>query len=319
MDDGQPKDEGIPAWVMTFADLMSLLMCFFVLLLAFSEMDAQKFKQLSGSMKEAFGVQAEVKSDFIPKGTSVVTQEFSPGRPVPTPSNEMRQFTIDSSKSTLDYVSSDQDKTQGEKLQDADLDRDAERIRELLRDEIEQGRASVTREGGRIIVQLLEHGSFASGDANLQTAFAPTVDKLSNVIGQMPGIVQVTGHTDDVPIATSRYRSNWELSAARAVSVAHQLLENPQIDPGRMVVTGLAETAPLVPNDSAENRAKNRRVQISVVRTTQSGDDAVDGVPAPAPETPSANPGDATPNVTTDAADASANAVPATLPARAKS
>ena len=93
-----PKDEpaGVPAWVMTFADLMTLLMCFFVLLLAFSEMDAARFKQLSGSMKDAFGVQAEVDVRTIPKGTSIIAQEFSPGVPEPTPVNTVRQYTVDS-------------------------------------------------------------------------------------------------------------------------------------------------------------------------------------------------------------------------------
>jgi chemotaxis protein MotB len=90
------ESAGVPAWVMTFADLMTLLMCFFVLLLAFSEMDIAKFKQLSGSMKDAFGVQAEVEVRTIPKGTSVIAQEFSPGKPEQTPMNEVRQFTINS-------------------------------------------------------------------------------------------------------------------------------------------------------------------------------------------------------------------------------
>ena len=106
MDSAPEKQEskGVPAWVMTFADLMTLLMCFFVLLLAFSEMDVAKFKQLSGSMKEAFGVQSEIEVKTIPKGTSVVAQEFSPGRPEPTALNEVRQFTIDSNRNTLDAL-----------------------------------------------------------------------------------------------------------------------------------------------------------------------------------------------------------------------
>ena len=89
---------------MTFADLMTLLMCFFVLLLSFSEMDVAKFKQLSGSMKEAFGVQSEIEVRTIPKGTSVVAQEFSPGKPEPTAINQIRQFTIDSNRNTLDAL-----------------------------------------------------------------------------------------------------------------------------------------------------------------------------------------------------------------------
>jgi len=98
------ESAGVPAWVMTFADLMTLLMCFFVLLLAFSEMDAAKFKELSGSMKDAFGVQTEVEVRTIPKGTSVIAREFSPGKPEETALNEVRQFTIDSNQNTLDAL-----------------------------------------------------------------------------------------------------------------------------------------------------------------------------------------------------------------------
>jgi chemotaxis protein MotB len=94
---------GIPAWVMTFADLMSLLMCFFVLLLSFSEMDALKFKRLAGSMAQAFGVQNQLDVDDIPKGTSIIAQEFSPGIPKPTPINEIYQSTREITKSTLDF------------------------------------------------------------------------------------------------------------------------------------------------------------------------------------------------------------------------
>jgi chemotaxis protein MotB len=107
MSDGPPQKQesaGVPAWVMTFADLMTLLMCFFVLLLAFSEMDAAKFKQLSGSMKDAFGVQAEIEVRSIPKGTSVIAQEFSPGKPDQTAMNQVRQFTVDSNRNTLDAL-----------------------------------------------------------------------------------------------------------------------------------------------------------------------------------------------------------------------
>ena len=92
-----------PPWLATFADLMSLLMCFFVLLLAFSEMDVLKFKQLAGSMKEAFGVQRDIKTKVIPKGTSIIAKEFSPGRPTPTALKVMRQHTTDDRKNNLDF------------------------------------------------------------------------------------------------------------------------------------------------------------------------------------------------------------------------
>ena len=92
--------KGGAGWVMTFADLMSLLMCFFVLLLSFSEMDVLKFKRLAGSMRTAFGVQAEFRAEDVPKGTSIIAQEFSPGKPDPTPLNEIWQKTTDSTRSS---------------------------------------------------------------------------------------------------------------------------------------------------------------------------------------------------------------------------
>ena len=277
-DDG-PEDPGVPAWVMTFADLMSLLMCFFVLLLAFSEMDAQKFKQLAGSMKQAFGVQADVKADFIPKGTSVVTQEFSPGKPVPTSIDAVRQFTVDSSRNTLDYL----ERTNED---DAQVEKDLERLREALKEEIEKGIVTVTRDRNRIIVMVHEHGSFPSGSAELRASILPTLDKVADQVLWMDGVVQVTGHTDNVPIRTQRFRSNWDLSSARAVSVAHRLMDAGEVPPLRMVVTGLADTDPLVPNDSTDNRARNRRVQVNIIRTSGTApieDDYIDDTPLVGP------------------------------------
>ena len=95
---------GIPAWVLTFADLMSLLMCFFVLLLSFAEMDVLKFKQIAGSLKVAFGVQRDVRAVEIPKGVNIVAKEFSPAPPQPTVINEVRQKTIDDSQQELKLI-----------------------------------------------------------------------------------------------------------------------------------------------------------------------------------------------------------------------
>ena len=102
-DDGECEEceAGAPAWLATFADLMSLLMCFFVLLLSFSEMDIQKFKQVAGSMDKAFGIQRLTPSDTIPRGTSVVLEEFSPGVPRPTPILEIKQQTDDDTKAEI--------------------------------------------------------------------------------------------------------------------------------------------------------------------------------------------------------------------------
>ena len=204
---------------MTFADLMTLLMCFFVLLLAFSEMDAAKFKQLAGSMKEAFGVQNEIEVRTIPKGTSVVAQEFSPGRPEPTPINTIRQFTIDSNRNTLDLAERE--------IEEIERARDqARNLRIALAEEIERGDVEIETEGSQIVVRIMEQASFLPGTVEVSPEFIPTLEKIAGLIDNTSGQVSVSGHTDNQPISNGRYRSNWELSSSRAVSVAHLLLDD---------------------------------------------------------------------------------------------
>lgn len=244
---------------MTFADLMTLLMCFFVLLLAFSEMDVAKFKQLSGSMKEAFGVQSEIDVRTIPKGTSLIAQEFSPGKPEPTALNEVRQFTIDSNRNTLDALDRE--------LKEIRETREhARRLRLALKEEIEEGSVAIRTEGMKVIVHIKEKASFDSGFADVKPDFMPVLQKIAGLLDSNSGDITISGHTDDVPIGNSRYRSNWDLSTARAVSVAHELLRKADLLPERVTVTGHADTRPLSSNDTPENRANNRRVDIAIVR-----------------------------------------------------
>lgn len=247
---------------MTFADLMTLLMCFFVLLLSFSEMDVAKFKQLSGSMKEAFGVQSEIQVKTIPKGTSVVAQEFSPGNPEPTALNQVRQFTIDSNRNTLDAL-------ERELKEIKETREHARRLRMALKEEIEKGSVSIQTEGMKVIVHIMENASFDSGYADIRPEFLPVLAKIAEMIDNNSGEVTISGHTDDVPIHNSRFRSNWELSTSRAVSVTHELLKTAEIDSERVIVTGHADTRPRASNDTPEDRAKNRRVDVSIVRGSE--------------------------------------------------
>lgn len=256
-EDAPPAARGTPAWVMTFADMMTLLMSFFVLLLSFSEMDAARFKLLSGSMRDAFGVQAEIEARTIPKGTSVIAREFSPGKPEPTMINAINQRTIDSSKNSLDALS-EEPKSIEEARQHA------LRIRKALQDEIERGDVAIQLDGLKVIIHILEKASFQSGRADIRRSFKPILHKISYLIDSNDGVIKVAGHTDNLPIANSRFRSNWELSTSRAVSVAHELLQNASLDPYRFVVVGHAETRPLVSNDTIDDRARNRRVDISI-------------------------------------------------------
>ena len=333
----QKKEEGggAPAWVMTFADLMSLLMCFFVLLLSFSEMDLLKFKQIAGSMKNAFGVQNEIKSDQTPKGTSIIAQEFTPGRPTPTLVKEIKQSTIDESKQTVEFtdamteeekqesidpaedyegsgidaiqrhqkqeiveeseeqdtieVNNNENKSDAERL--AELEKevaemnmektiadklkkeqeektvtDAHKLLKTLEPEIAQGLIAIKTQGNRILLRINEKGSFPSGSSIIKESFLPVLNRIRKSLNDIQGRIIVAGHTDNIPIKTARFRSNWELSSSRAVTVVHELLALNTIPQERFVIEGHGDAHPLVKNDTAKNRALNRRVELIIVQ-----------------------------------------------------
>jgi len=261
---------GAPLWLATFADLMSLLMCFFVLLLAFSEMDALKFKQLAGSMNEAFGVQRDVKTKEIPKGTSIIAKEFTPGRPTPTPLKVMRQHTTDERKNNLDFRKGP-DRSGSEKTKAAA--KRLEQLKKALKDQIGKGQIEVTGDNERTIIRIREKGSFSSGSASLNSKFKPVLKKIADAINKTPGKIHISGHTDNIPISTYKFRSNWELSSARAVSILDEILRVENIPNDRIVIQGYSDTVPLVPNTTPKNRAINRRVEIEVIRQTETVQD----------------------------------------------
>ncbi len=359
-DEAPPKKQessGAPAWVMTFADLMSLLMCFFVLLLSFSEMDLLKFKQIAGSMKAAFGVQREIKADQSPKGTSFIAREFTPGRPTPTLIKEIRQNTIDETKQTVEFTDAvtqekdadsldpnqdsegageaamqrhprvvklnaedPLDETEIAKLdeklleqiakeantknndteqdnaadgeegkQAADLEkhkktmRDALTLVQMLEQEVNQGLVEIKTAGNRILLRINEKGSFPSGSATVKSSFLPVLKKLRNTLEKIQGNIIVAGHTDNIPIKTARFRSNWELSAARAVTVVHELLNNKKLLPERFILEGHGDGHPIASNNTASDRARNRRVELTIVQ--QDDTDSVNLISADNPFT----------------------------------
>ena len=264
--DDLPEEEkpGIPAWVVTFADLMSLLMCFFVLLLSFSEIDAQKFKQIAGELSAAFGVQREVPALEIPMGTSPIFDKFSPGKPEPTPVDSVRQQTTEQDPK-LETLREELEADVQKQVQDTtkeQIDTSMDALRDVLENELAQGRLQLENDRKRIIIRVEEKGSFPSGSAEMTPEFQDMLDRIATVLAELPGEITIEGHTDNIPINTSRFQSNWDLSAARASSVANALLYNETIKPERMRVQGYAETRPRASNEWPETRALNRRVEI---------------------------------------------------------
>jgi chemotaxis protein MotB len=272
--------EGLPAWMGTFADLMALLMCFFVLLLSFSEMDVLKFKQIAGSMKFAFGVQNKIEVKDIPKGTSVIAMEFRPGRPEPTPIDTIQQQTTDMTQEMLEFQAGNEDsaggrqKQRGEqrggaaqqtaseqqsqsKSEKASQEEVAERMRKVaqkLEKQIIDGAIEMESLGQQITIRIRENGSFSAGSAFLQPQFVPILRKIGALLADMPGDIEVSGHSDSQQISNELYRSNWDLSSQRAVAVAEELRRAEGFDESRMSVVGKADTDPMSDVDDAQNR-----------------------------------------------------------------
>lgn len=145
------------------------------------------------------------------------------------------------------------------------LDEQMAKIRMELSEDIAKGLAEVERKGDQIIVRLAEQGSFRSGFADIQPTFEPLLNRVGKALSSTQGRITVEGHTDNVPIAFSeRFQSNWDLSAARSAAVADYLLGGTELQQGRVMVAGFADTRPLGPNDTAEGRSRNRRIEIIV-------------------------------------------------------
>jgi chemotaxis protein MotB len=357
--DCPPCKSGAPAWMATFADMATLLMAFFVLILSFAQMNVPKFKEVSGSLKNAFGVQRMIPTVEPPLARNIVAEQYKNARVDPTLMRVIQEQTTDEPQPIDPELKTDTkkfdsttnadveavqkalakeiaegkvtlrvegqqlvlkvnpDATQGQQGQNSqpkssariaqnDLEVYAkiaaaqaqvesqisveeaspsdvaeemsaqdnqakqqaladqfQRLRMRLSSEIEKGLAEVERDGDKIIVRLAEQGSFRSGYAELQPGFLPLLNKVGNSISDSMGMITIEGHTDNVPIAFSdRFRSNWDLSAARSAEVADYLLDNTPIENGRVTVTGFADTRPLVSNSTAEGRSKNRRIEV---------------------------------------------------------
>ena len=369
--------KGAPAWMATFADMATLLMAFFVLILSFAEFNVPKFKQISGSLKNAFGIQRIVPDVEQPKGTTVLSLNFSPS-PAPSVTKNLRQQTSDSEQKNLDLKSeidegdsaksnskenldakklskeiidqiqsdnvtvetindkvlvsvntenksseeiselikdtvdavetarentgatdtdvliggidqniksmasaiienkslknqvsnlekqnSESEKVIQEKKQKAEFSED--QLRVALKQEIGKGLAEVQREKDRVVVTVGSAGAFSSGSAKLTKQARAIMQKIAKVSGKGAGQVNVSGHTDDVPlIFGGQFRDNWDLAAARASSVVQELSKAKTIPSEKLKAISFGETKPLEQNDTREGREKNRRIEIEI-------------------------------------------------------
>lgn len=222
------EEGGAPAWMATFADMMTLLLCFFVLLLSFATQDAAKFKDMLGSVQDAFGVQVKRREDaYI---------AFSPSK--------FERDGVD--------LKEEQRELLGLVI----------KIRHMLDPEPElRENASVTAQPGGAMIRYDATQMFAPGSATLLPHSKLMLDKVIEVLKEHKFDLMVRAHTDNQPTGNPSYPTNWELSASRAAAALRYILEVGGISSNRLRAVGFADSQPLLPNTTAENRVKNNRLE----------------------------------------------------------
>ena len=224
----EEEEEGAPAWVVTFGDLMSLLLCFFVLLLSFSEMDRNKYRVVSGSVRNAFGIQRKTPIFESPKGSKMIAKEFD------------QAIVLTKIEDVIKPI----------------IDELNDEFKEL------KGYVEVESTENQVTIRMMGEATFDTGKADLRSNFIPMLLKIGEVLAKTRGEIIISGHTDNVPLIGGIFRSNLGLSMARAGAVAEFLLRSSTIDPKRLSTMGFGEYRPLTTNDTAKGRQKNRRVEI---------------------------------------------------------
>jgi len=230
---------GHERWLLTYADLITLLMIFFVVLYALSNIDAKKFEAMAVSLSEAMGGAQSVLNE---SGVSL-----APGVSGGSPVEEI------------------------ETAREMEELNDLERIRKELQDYIDRnglnGKVTVNMEERGVVLSFQDAALFPLGSAELTPGAREMIGKIGQILIKAPQYLRVEGHTDNLPIQTRDFPSNWELSVARATAVVQELIHRLNFAPHRLSATGYGEFRPRALNDSAASRQQNRRVDIVVLKS----------------------------------------------------
>ncbi|AEG59480.1 flagellar motor protein MotB [Desulforamulus ruminis] len=232
---GEAEKENSERWLITYSDLITLLLIFFIVMYSLSKIDASKYQAIASSLAKTMGGSSSVLDSG---GASV-----APG----VQEKELNQST---------------DKAELENM---------ENIRRQIQEYVDEsglaGKVTVGIEERGVVVSFQDVVLFPLGVAELSSSANEIVDQVGGILKQTKNYIRVEGHTDDLPINTYKYPSNWELSLMRSASVVHRLVGYSQIPADRLSATGYGEYRPRMPNNSDLNRQQNRRVDIVILRT----------------------------------------------------
>lgn len=271
----KPEDPpaGLAPWMATFSDLMNLLLCFFVLLFSMSSISEEKFQEFVASMASAFsimdgGAAAIGDGILISNGVSQLNDldEFinSTGKNADseTDSDQFEQFEAEGDAQEKLFQKAQEILEEQNLKQNEEL---AERITETVQESNMAEQIEVSFNSEYILLSLKGAFLFDSGKAVIREEAYPALDRVGVILERYAGgIIEIEGHTDNVPMRSSKYANNNELSSARALSVFDYLMDNTSLDPARIKHSGRGEYVPVADNGTEAGRAKNRRVEIRI-------------------------------------------------------
>ncbi|RKN78942.1 OmpA/MotB family protein [Paenibacillus ginsengarvi] len=242
-------------WLITYADLITLLMIFFVIMYAMSKVDVAKYETLA----KALQVQFADGPSIIPKGTGIMGEAIpKESRTTGDTEQQRQQETVKPNES----VQAEQEK------KEQDLQNLLKVVQEYIAEHQLDGQVSASDTPRGIAITLNDLFLFDLGKAELKQAAYPVLEKLASLFPKLSTKVSIEGHTDNLPLATgSLYQDNWGLSQARSVSVIRYFVNSAKLPQDTFISSAYADTKPVAPNDSEADRQKNRRVEIVVLRS----------------------------------------------------
>jgi len=227
------ENENAERWLLTYADLITLLLAFFIMMYVFSKKDAQKYDEVASHLKTIFSG----GTGLAAKGSVTATS------PIDMPSKGASSGEIKRQLES-ELMDSNRNKPGGENI-------------------------SVLSDERGVVIRVLDKAFFDEGKAELKDGAKGALDKIAPIIKSVDNHVRIEGHTDNVPINTNEFKSNWELSVRRATEVVRYFVEKRGLPPERISATGYAEYRPIVQNDSPKNKALNRRIEIIVIKSNE--------------------------------------------------
>jgi len=241
----KPDHANHERWLVSYADFITLLFAFFVMLYSHSQMDRAQAERISQAFREA------MQEGRLSHVLARLLKNAPPPKPRAQSPASLPPATLDP-RSTIELLPSLQE------------------LQEKLKAEIHSGKVEVRMERRGLVISLKEASFFPPGGDTIQPQALPVIENIAVELRRIPNPIRLEGHTDSTPIHNSRFRSNWELSAARGIAMLELFATRFQIPRERMAIAGYADTAPVASNDTEQGRARNRRVDIVVLNETGS-------------------------------------------------